>query len=105
MSDTPIFCKTPFIGEVSWIVVSTENWIWAFHIGSFLDCDNILKEHTASIFRARSDPVGDSMFLCRTGIGDAHKMTLRRWSILVQDNDLYIYVFVNDSVLPFVNDK
>jgi hypothetical protein len=37
---------------------------------------NILKEHTASIFRARSDPVADSMFLCRTGIDEAHKLTV-----------------------------
>jgi len=37
---------------------------------------NILKEHTASIFQSRGDPVGESMFLCRTGIGDADKLTL-----------------------------
>jgi len=37
----------------------------------FLDT-NILKEHAASIFRARSDPVGGNMFLQKTGICDAH---------------------------------
>jgi hypothetical protein len=33
---------------------------------------NILKEYAASIFRARSDPVAGSIFLCKTAINDAH---------------------------------
>jgi len=49
---------------------------------------NIFKEHTASVFRFRGDPVADSVFLCRTGIGDACKLTQCRWPIFIQNNDL-----------------
>jgi len=47
-----------------------------------------MKKHTGLIFQSRGEQFGDSTFLCRTGIGDAHKLTLWRWPILLQNNDL-----------------
>jgi hypothetical protein len=49
---------------------------------------NIPKELSASIFSARSDQVGGSMFLCSIGVHDVHKLTLWDWPLMVHNNDL-----------------
>jgi hypothetical protein len=86
MSTIPNFCKTPLIVALSGVCVSNKPRYECFTLAGFwivtpyivlLDT-NILKEHAASIFRTRSDPVGGSMFLCKTGICDAQQLTLCR---------------------------
>ena len=65
---------------------------------------NILKENAASTFRARSDPVGGSMFLCKTGVCDAHPLTYEgdlSWYEIM----MYKLMCLKDNVLQFGNNK
>jgi len=57
MSSIRTFRNTSFIGAVSSIVVSTQNWIWAFHIGSVLDCDTLGLIHTFRFSTGRQVPI------------------------------------------------